>query len=342
MFTNQSYPPLNDIVDIVGRNNAELKLLSGKKICIIGGSGFIGTWLANTLIEGSLILDLDYDVIIAGRSKKRVNDRLRPGLEQYYSFTDVDFVNETSIIPMSDVYFHAATPSSVSKDEDYDQVAAAISVNSTEALLRSLDSLSPSNIIHLSSGAVYGDQSFELEFMPEKELQASSKTLSVYAKSKIEIENLLNQKSLDSAGRLKVSNPRLFAFLGPLLPLDSHFAAGNFMNDAIHGRSIDIAGSPLTKRSYLYPTDLISALLSLAIDPYDGPLNIGSETPITMSEFGTLFSRLTDNSGISMKAPDSDPSNYVPRVKVLKEIYGWEQQVNLEDGIQKWWDWLNR
>lgn len=86
-------------------------------------------------------------------------------------------------------------------------------------------------------------------------------------------------------GVVKGTNPRLFNFFGPGLPLKSHFAIGNFVHDALNENQIKVTGSLETMRSYLYISDLVIQLFALSTKPTLDVLHIGSKSSINLGNF---------------------------------------------------------
>jgi len=123
------------------------------------------------------------------------------------------------------------------------------------------------------------------------------------------------------------------AFVGPHLPLDAHFAIGNFIRDALKGETIKVKdGTPF--RSYLYAADLAVWLWAIlfkgaACHPY----NVGSDHEITISQLAkTVASELggavqpLETSAFSLEALIS---RYIPSVKRIMSGLELEEHINL-------------
>src|SRR5260221_13883899 len=105
---------------------------------------------------------------------------------------------------------------------------------------------------------------------------------------------------------LDVINARIFALLGPLLSLDIHFAAGNFIRDAMAGKTIVIEGAGKAVRSYLYAADLTAWLWTMLLRAPPGAIyNVGSEESAAIAQLGERVAGLLGAAGLEILArPD--------------------------------------
>ena len=132
-------------------------------------------------------------------------------------------------------------------EEPHTMLATILS--GTERMLNFAAQAGTRKLLLTSSGAVYGPQPASLSHVTEEYTGAPDPLLpgSVYGEGKRAAELMC---SLATRGSLEVKIARCFAFLGPHLPLDTHFAAGNFLRDGLAGRTIEIASDGRTVRFF--------------------------------------------------------------------------------------------
>ena len=330
--------PEDDLIEILNDSSADTQHLRNSQIAVLGGSGFIGTWIVSFLDFANDALNLNIEVIVPTRDKILAKRKLLLAQDSIVKLLNVDYC-ETDQFNYQDskFLFIGATPSNIftgSHDTSRMELATKNSVSSVVKFAQDVDWIP--NVINLSSGAVYGEQ--VKTHQTEKNIEVKSLSLNEYSLSKINAEREL-QKS-NNRGEMSCSNPRLFAFFGPHLPLEAHFAIGNFMNDCLKGNSIVIGGNPLTTRSYLYPTDLVTWLIKILVRPTNLPLNFGSDKSLTMQDIAKGVSTFFDNREILYKNPNSPISHYVPNIENTKKYLGVAQKVSFNEGIARWIKWL--
>jgi nucleoside-diphosphate-sugar epimerase len=167
----------------------------------------------------------------------------------------------------------------------------------------------------------------------------------VYAEGKRAAELLcaLYQKR----GGLDCKIARCWAFCGPYLPLDQHFAIGNFIADALAGRPIQIQGDGTPRRSYLYAADLAVWLWTILFRaPALIPINVGSAHDVSILELAQTVARtLRPPAEIRVArqaVPGAVPLRYVPCVDRARESLGLRSTVELEECIRRTAAWHAR
>jgi dTDP-glucose 4,6-dehydratase len=192
--------------------------------------------------------------------------------------------------------------------------------------------------LFVSSGAVYGKQPADITHVSETYAGAPDPMdpNSAYGEGK-RVGELLCSMAHQEHG-LETTVARCFAFVGPHLPLDAHFAIGNFIRDAMRGELIKINnGTPY--RSYLYAADLAIWLWTILFKGEScQPYNVGSDQEITIADLAqTVASALGGSVLAATSTPNvtSSPSRYVPSVVRARSELGLRPLVSLEAAIGK-------
>jgi dTDP-glucose 4,6-dehydratase len=145
-------------------------------------------------------------------------------------------------------------------------------------------------------------------------------------------------------GQVEAVIARPFSFVGPRLPLDQHFAAGNFLADLLAGRSIRVMGDGRAIRSYLYAGELAEWLLTILSRGIAGrAYNVGSSDAVTIADVAHRISRLSDPAlqvEVNGSATAGAPHRYVPDVTLAAKELGLQQRIPLDEALVRWRDWL--
>ncbi len=310
----------------------------GKNVLIFGGTGFIGTWLTSTLLSANDEHNFNMQIKIVTRDSHKAS--LRFGVSRkFVEYIEQDLSQgEPRIAPIADIVFLGSTPTRNSTGSLNHRIMLDAAVNAVNfaVKVRSLNADKP-QVVHLSSGAVYGKQPLDMSLRSELD-PVLANVSDPYVMSKILIDNSMNL--VQEANAIDFYSPRLFAFAGPLISLDEHFAIGNFMGDAMKSRAIRINGHPETLRSYMYPTDLIRCLLALVGSGLKLPVNIGSDFPIKIIDLARQINKLTFDCGIEVLNLIPGKSNYVPSIDNQKKYLQTQGLISLEESISRWKNWI--
>jgi dTDP-glucose 4,6-dehydratase len=132
---------------------------------------------------------------------------------------------------------------------------------------------------------------------------------------------------------------RCFAFVGPDLPRNAHFAIGNFIRDALNADAITVVGDGAPLRTYLDQSDLAQWLFTLLECGRSGDAyNVGSNEVISIAELAHLVRDVLapDKAVQILGNPDrgATRNRYVPDIRKARQELGLDINVSLADSIR--------
>ena len=301
---------------------AEMKPTS---IFLTGGTGFFGKGILSMLKRG-FAPELKFTVLSRDSAKFLAEHPEFSGLQAVEFIAgdvrDFQFPNRSF-----DYIFHAAAPAMAMPPG----VERDIIISGTKRVLDFAGRCGAKRLLFVSSGAVYGLQPPDLERIPE---DFPCRPVTEYGIAKYEAERMC----LDSGIETVIA--RCFAFVGPYLNRNIHFAIGNFIRDCLENRDIEIKGDGTPYRSYLYADDLVKWLFAILFDGQAGQAyNVGSDQALSIRELAETVKRvLRSDSNIIVRGtpvPGQTPVRYVPDItKIQRELHV-RIETGLEDAIRK-------
>jgi dTDP-glucose 4,6-dehydratase len=324
--------PERDLDEIVHGAAADLDALRGKQLLLTGGTGFFGKWLLAALLQANAEMNLGLELIVLSRDPEKFRATwpeladvpalaLRQGHIADFAAPDlrVDYI------------IHAAADTTAfTSDADERERSRAI-VQGTQNML-DLAQRCGARLLNVSSGAVYGAAAGKRTGASEDDYDAA-RPVTPYGLAKREAEALCTESAVDFV------TARAFAFLGPHLPLDAHFAAGNFLRDAVRGGPILVRGDGTALRTYLYPIDLVAWLLRILVRGSRGrAYNVGSNEHVSTAELARLIAATVQpvpEVVIQASQPQGPQNIYLPDISRARNELQLEVTVPLRNAIAR-------
>ena len=310
------------------------------KLLLTGGTGFVGK---------SILRFLLHDLNLPGVSISVISRNPNRFLSSYPEFVGDSRlsllkadIQDRHSLPWAHTFTHVlhaaadvATLSSQSPLECYDQI-----VDGTRNILDLALATGAIRFLLTSSGAIYGPQPVDLAAIPEDWPGSPplSESGTAYGQAKRSAEHLCaligNQNGLETVVA------RCFAFVGPDLPLNVHFAIGNFIRDALTADAITVSGDGTPLRTYLDQNDLARWLLTMLEQGCPGQAyNLGSSEVISIADLAYLVRDILAP-GIPVHIlgqphPRAARNRYVPDIRKSQQELGLSVTVPLAESIRR-------
>ncbi len=320
-------------------------MFSRKKVFMTGGTGFLGKWLLRFIDYCNKNLDTGTEITVLSRDPGRF-------VRKYPEFRDlrdikyiVGDVREFEVPGKKyDYMIHAATESSESLEREAPEEMYSVIVDGTRRVVELCRNFGIKRLLYVSSGAVYGKQPPDLPALREDFLDSERFVMpgSAYGKGKYNAEKICREASAQYGFETVIARP--FAFVGPYLPLDAHFAAGNFIRDVLNHSPIIIKGDGTPFRSYMYSADLALWLLTILVKGENlSAYNVGSGQAVSILELARTVVSCVDYPVDIIARKEPVPGvlaeRYVPDITRADRELGLKVNFDLKLSILKTIEW---
>ena len=308
--------------------------LDGARLFVTGGTGFIGRWMLEALARAPIAVE----AVLLSRDPARFAAQA-PHLARRFHLIAGDIASFTPPPGRFTHVIHGATDASAALNAHDPLRMFTTIVDGSRRMLDCARDWQAGRVLFMSSGAVYGAQPPDVPHVPETWPGAPDPRdpQSAYGEGKRAAEMLCaiygRQFGLD------VVTTRIFALLGPLLSLDIHFAAGNFIRDAMAGRTIRVESAGTAVRSYLYAADLAVWMWTALIAGRAGAAyNVGSEEAVSIADLARLTARVLGAPEVEILGrpdPGWNPGRYVPSTALIRGELDVRPTVALDEAIRR-------
>lgn len=317
--------------------------LRGARIFMTGGTGFVGLAMLERLAAANQRLQLGASVVVLTRDARRFAER-EPELARHEWVTAATGDIRSFDLPAGHFshVIHAATDTQpVRSREDRVRVFDTI-VDGTRRALEAARRCHASRFLMISTGAVYGPQPADVSRVAEDYQGGPDVMLAARsgAEAKRAAESLC---ALFAGDGFDVLVARPFAFVGPHLPLDMHYAIGNFIRDALAGGPVRVLGDGSAVRSYMYSSDLAEWLWTVMVRGRSlRPYNVGSERAMTIAEAAHAVAGHCGGCAVHVAQrpqPGGAVDRYVPSTARARAELGVLETIPFEDALARTVAW---
>ena len=334
-------PLADDLDHVLAHTQGLWDELRGQRIFVTGGTGFFGCWLLESFVWANDKLNLGASAVVLTRNPAAFEAKA-PHLASHpaIQFHTGD-IRSFSFPPGKFSHIiHAATEASAKLNDENPLLMFDTIVEGTRRALELARQSGAKKFLLTSSGAVYGRQPPDLTHIAEDYGGGPDPTGVEwsYGEGKRAAEMLCVLYARQHGLLPKIA--RCFAFVGPYLPLDMHFAIGNFIANALKGGPIHVNGDGTPFRSYLYAADLAIWLCTILFRGQSGrAYNVGAERAWSIAQVAEVVAtqgRPPLPVHIAGRAEPGKPAErYVPSTQRARDELGLQETVALTEAVRR-------
>ncbi len=313
-----------------------------KNVLILGGAGFIGSHLCDELIQSAKVICVDN---FSSGDEKNIDHLLQ---HQNFHFIRHD-MSEPLVLEnfpelaafkiefqgIQEIYNLACptAPIHFEKNRVSNLLANSYAVKNALDLAVKYQS----KFMHFSSSVIYGSRDSQNRLVSEEnvgEVDILSDRCS-YDEGKRFAESMV--KTYKDTYKLDAKIIRLFRAYGPRMALDQGNMLPDFISNALDNENLVIYGDKSFSSSFCYVTDCIDAIVKFMQSDVFGPINVGSDRDINVSDLAELIIKMT---GSASKVAYAEPLLFMtplklPNITKARDLLGWMPLVTLEAGLEK-------
>lgn len=331
-----------DLDHVVDCTEAIWKELAGERLFITGGTGFFGRWMLESLVRANERLGVNVSAVVLTRDASAFH-RAMPALagDEAIAFQEGDLARFAFPEGEFSHVLHMGTTNSTATFQNEPPLAKF--ENIVSGTVRTLDfavRCRASRVLLTSSGAVYGRQPAHIAHLAEDDVVAPEPTNTAAAVGHCKRAAEFLTAAYGERYGFTATIARCFSFVGRHLPLDIHYAIGNFIRDAINGGPIEVRGDGTPRRSYLYAADLTIWLLTIMCRGASGrAYNVGSEDDVSIAELANrVAAHAPTPAAVRIARPVSETAvtdRYVPSTLRARTELGLRQFIGLDEAIAR-------
>ena len=308
---------------------------------ITGGAGFIGSHLAEALLDAGHEVDV-IDNLSTGSIRNIGHLKSNPRFKYVIdTLTNEPLLAE--LIDRNDVIFHFAAAVGVKLIVEQPVHTIETNVHGTEVVLKHANK-KKKKVVIASTSEVYG-KSADVPFREDADLVmgATVKHRWAYACSKA-IDEFLALAYYKERG-LPVIIVRFFNTVGPRQTGQYGMVLPSFVRQALAGEPITVFGDGTQSRSFTYVGDVVGCLMNLIDEPkaVGQVFNIGNEEEVTILQLAELVKSMTGSASTiefipydkAYEAGFEDMPRRVPDLTKVHELVGYGPKVQLNEIITK-------